>query len=271
MKLTAIVFVFWPEEENYVEACLKTVSWADEIVVIDNGASSKTLDIAKKFTKKIYFTPDNSFASRHNLGKEKANGEWVLYLDADERVSKKLADEIQKILKNPSADAYRLNRVNYFLGKEVRFGDRYPDYVTRLFKKDKLEKWVGEIHESSKVSGTIGQLSFPLYHLTHRDIYSMMEKTINFAEHEAQLRLAANHPPIVWWRLLRIFLTEFLIRVIKHQGWRGGTEGWIDGIFQSFSLFVVYVRLWELQQKPTLSQKYQDLDKKILEDTLVEG
>jgi len=167
-------------------------------------------------------------------------------------------------LENPTADAYQLRRVNFFLGKKVCFGDRYPDYVTRLFKKDKLSGWEGEIHESSKVTGQIGRLEEPFYHLTHRNINSMMEKTANFADHEAHLRLAAGHPPITGWRLLRIFSTEMLHRLIGLQGIRGGTEGWIDGIFQSFSLFVAYVRLWELQRRPTLEETYKELDKKII-------
>lgn len=264
MKLSVVLFIFWPEEENYIEACLKSVSWVDEIVVIDNGASSKTLEIVKKYTDKIYKSDSSNFADRHNLGKEKARGDWVLYVDADERISQKLADEILQKLKNPTADVYKLNRINYFLGKEAKFGDRYPDYVARLFKKDKLIGWEGTIHESSKVSGKIGQLKYPLYHLTHRNIYSMMEKTINFSEHEAKLRFQKNHSPVVWWRLIRVFLSEFYIRIIKYQGWRGGTEGWIDGIFQSFSLFIVYARLWELQRRSKLEETYKETDKKIL-------
>lgn len=264
MKLTVVLFTFWPEEENYIEACLESVKWADEIIVIDNGAAQKTLTEVRKYTDKIYHSTSPSFAVRHNLAKEKATGDWILYIDADERVSQKLASEIGETLKSPSACAYQLRRVNFFLGKQVRFGDRCPDLVTRLFKKSDLIGWEGEIHESSKVNGPVATLSSPLYHLTHRDIYTMMAKTANFAEHEARLRLATKHPPIVGWRLVRVFLSEFYIRIIKYQGWRQGTEGWIDGIFQAFSLFIVYVRLWELQRQPSLAETYKEIDKKIV-------
>ncbi|MCL4397662.1 glycosyltransferase family 2 protein [Patescibacteria group bacterium] len=268
VKLSAVVFTFWPEEEHYLEACLKSVHFADEVIVVDNGATEKTLEIARKYTKKIYRTASKDFSEMHNLGKEKATSDWVLFIDADERVSLALQKEILKELESPRSDAYELRRVNFFLGKEVKFGDRYPDYVTRLFKKDRLEGWTGVIHESSKVSGEIGKLEAPLYHLTHRDIFSMMEKTINFSEREARLRLAANHPKVVGWRLVRVFLTEFYSRLVKYQGWRQGTEGWIDGIFQSFSLFIVYAKLWEMQRKPSLKDTYEELDRKILEGTL---
>ncbi len=262
MKLSAIVFVFWPEDEFLIDTCLKSLNFADEIIVIDNGATQKTIEIIKKYTSKIYKSSSNSFAERHNFGAEKAGGDWLLFIDSDERVSQKLAQEILHI--SDKFSAYQLHRVNYFLGKEVRFGDRYPDYVTRLFQKNKLQTWVGDIHESSQVSGEIGKLDSPLYHLTHRDIFSMMAKTVNFSEHEAQIRLKANHPQVAWWRLVRVFLTEFWIRILKYQGWRQGTEGWIDGIFQAFSLFIVYARLWELQRKPTLGETYQEIDQKIL-------
>ncbi len=263
--LTAVLFIYWPEEENYVEACLQSLAFADEILVIDNGATPKTLKIVRKYTDKVYHSTFDNFAARHNLGKDKAAGDWLLYIDSDERVSRQLASETREVLQNPGASAYQLHRVNFFLGKKVRFGDRYPDLVTRLFKKSDLVGWEGEIHESSKVKGPIATLFSPLYHLTHRDIYSMMAKTVNFAEHEARLRLAASHPKIVGWRLVRVFLTEFYQRLIVLQGWRQGTEGIIDGAFQAFSLFIAYVRLWELQRKPNLVETYREIDQKILE------
>lgn len=266
--LSVVVFIYWPEEENYLAACLETVKFADEIIVIDNGATPKSLQIVRKFTKKIYRTSSTSFADRHNLGKEKATGDWILFVDADERVSQKLRGQIIEAISSPGSVAYQLNRVNYFLGKKVRFGDRFPDYITRLFKKEFLQGYSGEIHESSVVTGKIGTLDGPLYHLTHRDMSSMLEKTINFSEHEANLRLAANHPPVVWWRFPRVILTEAWNRLVKLGGWRQGTEGWIDGLFQALSLFVVYARLWEKQRYPPLRETYQKIDNDILSGKL---
>ena len=263
--ISAITFIYWPEEVEVLENCLKSLAFCDEIIVIDNGAPENAVAIAKKYTDKIFKSNDSSFAARHNIGKEKAKGDWLLYIDSDERISKKLGDEIKTI---GDADAYQLLRVNYFLGKEVKFGEKVPEYVTRLFRKDKLRNWTGEIHESSNVEGKIGKLNSPLYHLTHRDIFTMVEKTINFGEREANIRFKINHPPVVGWRLLRVIVTEFFNRIIKLQGWRQGTEGWIDGLLQTFSLFIVYARLWEKQQKITLSEKYKELDKKILSGEL---
>lgn len=259
--ISAITFIYWPEEVELLEGCLKSLAFCDEIIVIDNGAPENVVKIAKKYTDKIFKSADSSFAARHNLGKEKASGDWLLFIDSDERVSNKLAQEISKA---KEFDAYQLRRIDYRLGKNFETNE----YLTRLFKKDKLIKWTGDIHESSRVDGKIGKLSAPLYHLTHRDIFSMVEKTINFSEREAVLRQRFGHPHIVWWRLIRVLCTEFFNQIVKIQCWRRGTEGWIDGLLQTFSLFIVYARLWELQQKQSPTEKYKEIDEKILNGEL---
>lgn len=261
--ISAILFSFWPEEVNLIEAALKSVSFADEIIVIDNGAGDEVINKVKKYTDKVFYTPSRSFAERHNLGHEKSKGDWLLFVDADERVSHSLKESIVKVVANSEFNAYEILRVNFFLGKMVKYGDRNPDFVARLFKSSSLVKWVGDIHESSVVKGKTGQIKEPLYHLTHWDIFSMLRKTINYSENEAQIRLAANHPKVVGWRLVRVFLTEFWQRMVSYQGWRQGTEGWIDGIFQAFSLFIVYARLWELQREESLEDSYKKIDDKI--------
>lgn len=261
--ISAIVFTFWPEEEIYLRGCLESLDFVDEIIVVDNGASKKTIELAKKFTSNIITTESNSFAERHNLGRKQAKGDWLLFVDGDERISHALKREIIKELENPKFDSYELRRVNYYLGKEVRYGDRYPDFVTRLFRSANLVEWSGMIHESSNVSGTRGQLNGPFYHLTHRDIFSMVVKTINYSELEATIRFKAHHPPVVWWRLPRVFLTELFNRIVTLQGWRQGTEGWIDGMFQALSMFVVYARLWEMQRSESLETTYKKIDEKI--------
>jgi len=116
--ISAAVFVFWPEEADLIEACLKSVGFADEIVIIDNGAPSAVLDIAKKYTKKIFFCESKDFSQRHNFAKEKCAGDWILFIDSDERISVSLAQRIKEKLQTPDAVAYSFKRINYFLGKE---------------------------------------------------------------------------------------------------------------------------------------------------------
>lgn len=265
--ISAVLIYYGAEYDNFVEPCLKTIHWVDEIVVVKGPhVTPYALALFKKYGAKVYAEHTNSFAGNRNLADKKATGDWILHIDSDERVSKELKDEIVKRVESGDKSAYQIRRVNYHLGKKVRYGDRYPDYITRLFKKSSFDRWTGDVHESSRVDGEIGKIDAPLYHLTHWDIFSMLDKTKNFAQHEAMLRLKSNHPPVVGWRLVRVFLTEFYNRIIKLQGFRQGTEGWIDGVFQAFSMFVVYARLWELQRKPSLEDSYKAIDHKILEE-----
>ena len=106
-----------------------------------------------------------------------------------------------------------------------------------------------ELHESAKIKGTVGRLSGELLHFTHRNLDSMLQKTIEWSEIEAQLRINAHHPTMTWWRFLRVMLTAFYDSYIRQKGWKVGVVGIIEAMYQSFSMFITYARLWEMQQK----------------------
>ena len=123
------------------------------------------------------------------------------------------------------------------------------DYVIRLFLKKNLTEWKNPLHEEPVFTGELGKLQNSLVHFSHRDLSSMLEKTLGFTNYEAQLRYEANHPRVIWWRFLRVMLTEFWLRFVKLSAWRDRIEGVIDGMFQVFNSFIIYARLWEIQQK----------------------
>lgn len=250
MKLSVIILA--KDEEKVIEDCLESVhQLADEIVLVDTGSTDRTPEIAKKFGAKVIsvYRGKLEFSRWRNEGLKTANGEWILYLDADERITPELKREMQKVIRDKQYDAYAIPRRNFYLGKEVRFGGARPDYVKRLFRKDKLQKWKGRLHEEPVYEGELGYLKEPMIHLTHRDLSSMVEKTREWSKIEAELLYEANHPPVTWWRILRIMLGEFYKRGIRLQGWRDGMVGWIEIIFQVFSRFITYARLWEIQVK----------------------
>jgi glycosyltransferase involved in cell wall biosynthesis len=178
---------------------------------------------------------------------EEASGEWVLYLDADERITPLLKDEITEKINNLDSSVYAIPRKNYLLGKELHFGGWYPDYQIRLFQKSKLHKWVGDLHEHPEFEGTVEKLKNPMIHLQPEKIEPALKKSIKWSGVEANLLFGANHPKIVWWRVLRMGLTTIFDRLIKKQGFRDGTEGWIESVYQSFHTMIVYMKLWELQ------------------------
>jgi len=243
------IIVIAKNEELMIGDCLKSIQFADEIIVIDNGSTDNTAKISIKFKAKVFKTNLSGWDHLHNLGSQKANGNWILYIDADERVSGSLKKQIQKITSFPKSDysAYCISRQNNYLGKQMKYGGWGDDSVIRLFEKSKLFGWFGSLHEQPRYSGNLGKIIDPIIHYSHRDLYSMTEKTIIFTNYEAQNRINIHHPPVIWWRFIRVMLSEFYLRFIKLSAWKDGSEGIIDGIFQIYNSFIIYSRLWELQ------------------------
>jgi glycosyltransferase involved in cell wall biosynthesis len=239
------VIVLTKNEEEVIANCLNSVSFCDEVVVIDSMSTDKTVEIAKRMNAKVYESSFAEFSQMRNFGKEKSSGEWILYIDADELVTGQLQDEIKEIIKSGGKDAYILLRKNYYLGN---FAWPKLDRMPRLFKKTALLRWEGKLHETPIVKGDVGILHSHLLHYTHRNLAYMLEKTNVWSETEARLRFDAHHPCMVWWRFPRVMMTAFLNSYIGQSGWKMGTAGLVESIYQSFSMFVTYAKLWEMQK-----------------------
>jgi (heptosyl)LPS beta-1,4-glucosyltransferase len=246
MRLTAIIIA--KNEEEMIKDCLTSVAFCDEVLVVDGGSTDKTIDIAKKTGASVVEYKTNSFADMRNEALKKAKGEWVFYVDADERVSKELVASIQNTVLSTEDKypAYKVKRKNFYLGNH-----EWPaiEKLERLFKKEKLKKWYGDLHESPEIDGEVGELNGFLLHYTHRDLEKMLTKTIAWSETEAKLRHNANHPKMSWWRFPRVMISAFINSYITQQGYKAGTAGFIESLYQAYSMFITYARLWELQQK----------------------
>lgn len=236
-------------EEHRIGKCLSRLSWVDERIVIDNGSTDKTRDIARRHKATIIIDDTHDFSYLRTIGKNHAHGEWLLYVDADEEVTVKLQQALQHIVDTFSeaqdSHGYFIRRENVYLGHSWP----YKDKMQRFFWKKSLRKWEGTLHETAIVDGAIGTIEEPLLHDTHRTLEEMTDKTNQWSEVEARLRFSAHHPPVVWWRFLRVMLTAFLDSFVHQGGWRAGVVGWIESIYQAFSMFITYAKLWELQQK----------------------
>lgn len=234
-------------EEQMIADCIDSVGFCDEILVVDNGSKDNTKKIAKQHKAKIIDGKNLDFSHLRNLGKEEAKGEWILYIDADERVTKELAEEIINTINRDDAyDAYKILRKNFYLGA---FEWPYKEKLERLFKKHALQYWFGELHETPHIQGAIGQLQGLLYHYSHQNLSLMIDKTNKWSDIEAKLRFDARHPQMTWWRFPRVMLTAFCDFYFKQGGWKVGTAGVIESVYQAFSMFITYAKLWELQQK----------------------
>jgi glycosyltransferase involved in cell wall biosynthesis len=233
-------------EAPRIADCLKSLGFCGETVVVDNGSSDQTAEIASKLGARVVTAVTSSFSALRTVGARTARGAWLLYVDADERVTPELAAEIRSaVAADDAAACYFLRRTNYYLGVRWPVGDR----MQRLFRKSALKRWFGDVHETAEVDGRVGELTAPLEHFTHRDLTSMLAKTNEWSETEARLRLESGHPAVVPWRIIRVMLTGFADSYVRQGGWKAGTAGVIESVFQAFSMFVTYAKLWELQQR----------------------
>lgn len=261
---TISVIILTRNVESELLPALVSSQFANEIVVVDTGSTDRTLDICRQHKAKIVHSPGTSFSKWRNDGAKEASGEWLLYLDSDERIPVRLAEEIQKTLINSQHNAYTISRYEVFLGKHlVHWGD---PRVLRLIKKTALVRWEGRLHEQPKINGSVGKLKEQMIHLSHKNIDEKVLGTLSWSKTESQLLMDAKHPPMVGWRFLRIMFSEFIDRCFRQGLWKDGTEGWIEIIYQMFSKFITYERLWEMQRSPSLKDSYSQIDKDVLNE-----
>jgi glycosyltransferase involved in cell wall biosynthesis len=260
MKPTVIIPVY--NEEEYLPGCLQSAKWANEIIVVDFHSTDRTVQIAEEAGATVVQTRASGFADRKNEGVKQASGDWLLFIDADERISRSLRKEIELLTPNEYT-MYSIPRKNYILGKFLHHGGWYPDYQQRLVKRSDFIGWQGKLHEHVEMKSVkVGTLRQPLIHLTHRGIAWMLRKTIYYAKVEAELKLQAGHPTIRLRNIFGSMLREFWYRAVKMSGWRDGMRGWIEIFYQTFNAMVIMVYLWEMQQT-SMADQYRKLRERI--------
>lgn len=249
------IIIIAKNEQELIGGCLESIQGlAGEILVVDSGSTDDTNTIAKKYGAKIVEAqPNSGYDNYRNVGLSKAKGDWIFYLDADERLTPELAREISSIADRPDIGVYQIRRKNIYLGHEMRFGGWGDELIIRLFHRSCFSGYSGKLHEQPIFNCKLSTTQNFMIHFSHRDLESMLNKTISFTDYEARLRWQALHPPVVAWRIVRVMLTEFWHRFIRLQAARDGVAGVIDGLFQVFNTFIIYARLWEIQNEKSLS------------------
>lgn len=261
------VIIITKNEQDRIKTCLESVKWADEIVVYDNDSTDDTLKIAENYTDNIFnYKGEVDYQEMRNKAMEKTHGDWVLYIDADERVLDPLKNEIIEIRKLSDKSAFAISRTNIIFGQKVNYGPYKKDWMIRLFKKNKFKTWVGKVHEYATFDGDLGYTKNSLLHLTHRDVDHFVLKTLNWSNIYAKLLYDSKHPKMSKWRFFRILITETFGQGIKRQGFFAGTVGVIDSILQIFSQFLTYTKLWQMQQPKPLDKVYDEIDQKLIEN-----
>jgi len=243
--------------------CIETLRWCDQILVVDNGSSDATAGLAAKLGAQVMIVQSQDFAQIRNEGLKKAHADWVFYIDADERVMPNLQQEIQVHIETTQASALRMNRHNIMYGRHLSRGGWQYDYVTRVFRKKMLERWTGKVHESPIFKGELATIHSPLIHLTHRNTRDGLIKTTDWTAIEAELLLAAHAPRVSALTLIRKPALEFIRRYFLRAGYKDGMEGFVEALVQAMNKFLVYLQLWELQLKPSLNERYIQVEEKI--------
>ncbi|HEY2905209.1 MAG TPA: glycosyltransferase family 2 protein [Vicinamibacterales bacterium] len=247
MPKVSVTVITRNEAADIAEA-LTTVAWADEIVVVDSESTDATVAIARQFTDRVVVREWPGYVAQKNYAASIASHDWILSLDADERVTPALAAEIRSTLAaSPRHAAFRIPRVTWHLGRWIRSTDWYPDYQMRLYDR-RVAEWTGQyVHEAVTVSGTRGQLRAELQHYAYRDIADHLETMDRYTTyaarqmHEAGRRAAlleiAGHPPLA-----------FLRNYIAKGGIRDGTPGFIISAMNAYYVFLKFAKLWELER-----------------------
>lgn len=229
-KISAVVLYDDKANKELLKRCFDSLFWVDEVSEIE------TTNIK------------GGFSEWRDEGVKKALGEWILYVDADEEVTKDLRDEIEIEINNREYAAFAIPRRNFIFGKEFKHGGLWPDYVKRLFLKSKLKKWEGELHEEPVFEGKMGHLKESLIHHKNLTISQMVEKTNEWSEIEARLMFEAKHPKMNIFRFFSAGSREFWLRMVSQAAFLDGPKGIIYALYQVFSRLVSYAKLWEKQQ-----------------------
>jgi len=248
-------------EEKWIEGCLKSLCWADEIIIMDAYSEDNTCEIARKCGAKVLQHEWDNFKSQRNRLFDHVDCEWMLVLDADERATPPFREAVLAAVAKPEGHvAFEFQRRNVHLGKEMKHGGWF-EYHTRLFLKDKFRGWERDIHEVPIVDGPVGRLEVGFLHFSHRNIVEMLVKTIQYSRYEAEWRKKAGFPQVTPLTFAKEIAGEIYRRGIRYGGFLDGVEGWMEIIYQSFSTFITYARLWELQRSESLDETYMRLDK----------
>lgn len=245
-KLSVVLAVY--NEEGHLRDCLESVKdLAWEIVIVDGGSIDKTLDIAKEFKVRIIQTDNPQiFHINKNKAIDAALGEWILQLDADERLSEELVKEIRKtVLENGNKNGYWIPRRNFFLGKFLKKGGQYPDYTLRLYKKGLGRLPAKDVHEQAEVLGQVGYLKNDLLHVHDINFSIYLEKFNRYTDLIAsQLQEKRTGKGLISF-VNFIFLKPvswFIMSYIRHRGFEDGFPGFIFALFSSLRFPVGYFK-----------------------------
>jgi glycosyltransferase involved in cell wall biosynthesis len=245
-KAALTVTVITLNEAANIEACLSSVAFADEVIVVDSGSTDATVELARARGARVIARDWPGYAAQKNFAADQASHDWILSVDADERVTPALADELRRAIEgHPTAAGFRMPRVTFHLGRWIRTTDWYPDYQLRLYHRRRANWPAKLVHESVSANGAVVQLSSELQHFAYRDLghhHATMERYTTLAAEE--MRAKGRRVNVL--QLLIHPLAAFLRNYILKRGILDGAPGLIISAMNSYYVFLKFAKLWAL-------------------------
>ena len=251
-KISVAIATF--NEENNIADCLESLkNFADEVVIADGSSTDRTRDIASKLNAAVIKTTNKQmFHINKNLAIDNCKGNWILLLDADERLSKELKTEIEEVIsQSPQKNGFLINRKNWFLGGFLTKGGAYPDSVIRLIKRGKGRLPEKSVHEQIRVEGTVGHLKNDILHMADPNFARYLTRANRYTSQTAK-EIKKRNPgrgmfTVVYYMITKPIIT-FLNIYFRHKGYQDGFRGFIWALFSSAHFFYAYVKYWQKEE-----------------------
>ncbi|MGE3958318.1 MAG: glycosyltransferase family 2 protein [Vicinamibacterales bacterium] len=245
------VTIITSNEEADIAAAIDSVAWADEVVLVDSHSTDRTVDVARGARVPVVVIVRDwpGYVEQKNFAAAQAAHDWILSLDADERVSPELARDVRRALEAPQHAAFEVPRLTWHLGRWIRGTDWYPDHQTRLYDRRRA-RWTGQyVHEAVAVDGTRGRLAGHLEHFAYRDIADHLETIDRYTTLAARQMLEAGRRASPWHLAFHGPLA-FLRNYVARRGFTLGRVGLIVSVMNAYYVFLKFAKLWELQAAP---------------------
>jgi glycosyltransferase involved in cell wall biosynthesis len=248
METLSVVLATFNEEKNLPDCLASVKGLADEIIIVDGTSKDTTVEVAKKFGAKVHVTSNPPI---FHINKQKAidlaTKDWILQLDADERLTEELRDEIKQILedKQNSKNGYWMPRKNWYLGRFLMKGGQYPDYTLRLYRRGKGRLPQKDVHEQAEVTGEVGHIKHPLVHIAdpsfRRYLMRWNRYTRLIADKEVKQESKLN--PLVWIKYLIILpIWWFVLTYIRHKGFMDSWQGFVFSFFSAMRFPMAFIK-----------------------------
>ena len=246
-KILLSVIIITKNEQDNIENCLESVKWADEIIVVDSGSTDSTEEICRRYTDNFYVKDWPGFGIQKQRALDLATHEWVLSIDADERVTPELKNEIISVLSsNSNVNGYLIPRLSNYLGKDIRHAGWYPDYTLRLVREGKSHFTKDIVHEKMVVDGNINKLNNHFLHYPYKDIAHHMQKLNSYSSLSAE-KMHASGKCISWPMIFFKAFFGFVRAYILRKGFLDGWQGFVVSVSTAVSVYYKYLKLKELE------------------------